>query len=124
VVIPLHPRTKGILNQTCDTNLLENLTVIEPLSYLEMQRLEMGARVILTDSGSMQKESYFHGVPCITLRDETEWVETVISGWNTLVGASTEKIIKAFENRTVPIVQDHYYGDGKSADKIFQSLLN
>ena len=83
----------------------------------------MGAKAILTDSGGMQKEAFFHKVPCITLRDETEWVETVNSGWNTLAGASTEKILKAVEDIITPIDQSPYYGDGCSASKIIQELL-
>lgn len=124
VILPMHPRTKKIIEKSSFSNLLTNLNIVEPLSYLETQRLEMSAKIILTDSGGMQKEAFFHQVPCVTFRDETEWVETVNSGWNTLVEASTEKIIESFENRTVPVVQDHYYGDGKSAEIIVQSLLN
>ena len=122
VVIPLHPRTKGILNQTCDPNLLENLTVIEPLSYLEMQRLEMGARIILTDSGGMQKESYFHGVPCITLRDETEWVETVKEGANILVGSGKDKILEAVQNINFNITATGLYGNGDASLRILKEI--
>ena len=97
VILPLHPRTKKILMKSSFSDLLSSLKVIDPISYLETQRLEMSAKVILTDSGGIQKEAFFHQVPCITMRDETEWKETIDSGWNTLTGASTEKIIKAFE---------------------------
>ena len=122
VVIPLHPRTKGILNQTCDPNLLENLTVIEPLSYLEMQRIEMGARVILTDSGGMQKESYFHGIPCLTLREETEWIETVKEGANILVGSNKDKILEAVQHLNFNVTKTGLYGDGKASLKIVNEI--
>ena len=124
VILPMHPRTKKIIEKSSFLNLLTNLKIVEPLSYLETQRLEMEAKAILTDSGGMQKEAYFHKVPCITLRDETEWVETVNSGWNTLVGASTEKILKAVEESIIPMEQIPCYGDGQSACKMIQKLLN
>ena len=123
IILPIHPRTKKILMKSSFAELLSSLNIVDPVSYIESQRLEMGAKVILTDSGGMQKEAFFHKVPCITLRDETEWVETVNSGWNTLAGASTEKILKAIEDIITPIDQGPYYGDGCSASKIIQELL-
>ena len=123
VILPMHPRTKKIIEKSSFSNLLTNLKIVEPLSYLETQRLEMSARCVITDSGGMQKEAFFHKVPCITLRDETEWVETVFSGWNTLVGASKEKIIESFENNKAPIEQNQFYGDGQSAVEIIKILL-
>jgi UDP-GlcNAc3NAcA epimerase len=122
VILPMHPRTKKIIEKSSFSNLLTNLKIVEPLSYLETQRLEMDAKAILTDSGGMQKEAYFHKIPCITFRDETEWVETVNSGWNTLVGASTEKILKAVDESTIPTEQILCYGDGHSACKMIQWL--
>ena len=124
VILTMHPRTKKIIEKSSFSNLLTNLKIVEPLSYLETQRLEMEAKAILTDSGGMQKEAYFHKVPCITLRDETEWVETVISGWNTLVGASKEKIIETFEKIIIQSNQNLYYGDGHSSFEIISQLLN
>jgi UDP-GlcNAc3NAcA epimerase len=89
-----------------------------------MQRLQMSARVILTDSGGLQKEAYFHQVPCITLRDETEWVETVQSGWNQLVGADRERILAAFGQAVKPEAkQDAPYGNGQAAHAIRDVLL-
>jgi UDP-GlcNAc3NAcA epimerase len=123
VVLPLHPRTRLKIAALEERNLLDGLTVLDPLPYLEMQRLQMDAQLILTDSGGMQKEAYFHGVPCITLRDETEWVETVEAGWNQLVGADGERILSAWRTAVVPGNQtDHLYGDGDAAEKVLIEL--
>ena len=124
VILPLHPRTKKIISKSSFSNLLSNLKVIDPVSYIETQRLEMGAKLILTDSGGMQKEAFFHKVPCITLRDETEWVETVQEGWNRVTGASETCILDSFENYSIPEKHLNFYGDGQSASKILQTLLN
>jgi len=72
------------------------MTIIEPLSYLDMLQLEQHASIILTDSGGMQKEAFWLGVPCVTMRDETEWVETVEAGWNKVAGADKNSILRAF----------------------------
>ena len=126
VVIPLHPRTHKILNASDKANLLENLIITDPLSYLEIQRLEMSAKFILTDSGGMQKEACFHSVPCITLRDETEWVETVESGWNRLVGSSSMNILDAFQNFQIPSCSTglNSYGNGQAAAKCVEYFFN
>jgi len=124
IILPLHPRTKKIISESSFANLLTFLNVIDPISYIETQRLEMSAKVILTDSGGMQKEAFFHKVPCITLRDETEWVETVESGWNRVTGASENNILDSFENYSIPKKYLNFYGDGQSATKILQTLLN
>lgn len=97
VVLPLHPRTYKMLREYGLDSLLENLQIIEPVSYLEMTRLEMSAKAIVTDSGGIQKEAYFHQVPCLTLRDETEWVETVDMGCNFLCGADKDVILKKWK---------------------------
>ena len=123
IILPLHPRTKKIISESSFANLLTFLNVIDPISYIETQRLEMSAKVILTDSGGMQKEAFFHKVPCFTLRDETEWVETVDSGWNNIVGSSFNKIIAAINNYVKPAEQHNYYGNGTSARNILQVLL-
>lgn len=123
VVLPLHPRTKAKIEQQYNADVLNGVTVLEPLPYLEMQRLQMSAKLILTDSGGMQKEAYFHHVPCITLRDETEWVETVEAGWNQLVGASAEQILNAWRSANPPSAQtENLYGDGNAAGKVLDSL--
>ena len=94
IVFPVHPRTRKQLTQiACKHS--DRLLLIDPVSYLDMVCLESMAQAIVTDSGGIQKEAYWLGVPCITLREETEWVETVASGWNHLVGAVTERIVSA-----------------------------
>ena len=83
----------------------------------------MSAKVMLTDSGGMQKEAYFHRVPCITLRDETEWVETVETGWNTIAGTQTANILEAFHKiRNTRMTIKNFYGDGKASNKILENL--
>ena len=95
VVLSLHPRTRKKVEDFGFGPLLTDLIVTEPLSFLDMIALEQAAKVILTDSGGVQKEAFFHGVPCVTMREETEWTETVDSGWNTLAGADAAKIRQA-----------------------------
>lgn len=125
VVFPMHPRTRKRLSELGLDASLDQLYVVEPLSYLEMIALEQGARVIVTDSGGVQKEAFFFGVPCMTIRDETEWGETVDCGWNRLVGADTERIVaayevqKSFDNSSR---RPGYYGDGRAAEKILAAL--
>jgi UDP-GlcNAc3NAcA epimerase len=123
IILPLHPRTKKIISESSFADFLTFLNVIDPISYIETQRLEMSAKIILTDSGGMQKEAFFHKVPCITLRDETEWVETVQSGWNHVVGASTGKILDCFEAIQIPEDRFEFYGDGMASSKIVDHLL-
>ena len=100
--------------------------MIDPVSYLEMQRLQMSAKTILTDSGGIQKEAYFHRVPCLTLRDETEWVETVTEGWNKIVGANPKNILYAWENPNGFQKKDigEIYGKGNSAESIVGLLAS
>ncbi|MGB9858148.1 MAG: UDP-N-acetyl glucosamine 2-epimerase, partial [Dictyoglomaceae bacterium] len=100
VIFPIHPRTKNRIKEFSLEKYLErgNILVIEPLGYLDMIKLEKNARAIFTDSGGVQKEAFWLKVPCITLRDETEWIETVRFGWNRLVGTDTEKILEAEKN--------------------------
>ena len=124
VLLPLHPRTVGYLEKY-QLKFSKRVNVIPPVSYLEMVALENNARMIITDSGGVQKEAYFHAVPCITLRDETEWVETVESGWNTLTGADRQKIIAAVvENKHLQdITPTSIYGDGHAAHAIAHILI-
>lgn len=124
VVLPLHPRTKKILQSICPSLLTPHpsLRIIDPVSFLDMMQLEKHAKCILTDSGGVQKEAYFHGVPCVTLREETEWVETVNAGWNQVVGADIEKIIAAVRHARAGLTITEY-GQGNSADDILRYLF-
>jgi UDP-GlcNAc3NAcA epimerase len=119
VILPLHPRTK----QKLVLSDFPAVTFIDPLGYLNMVVLEKNARVIATDSGGVQKEPYFHGVPCVTLRDETEWVELVEVGANVLAGVQSDNIIAAFQKmHDRPISAGRLYGDGNSSEKILSEL--
>ncbi len=125
VVMPLHPRTLKLIGDYGLAQLLDNLTVTDPLPFLDMVALEQASRVILTDSGGVQKEAFFYGVPCITMRDETEWVETVDLGWNQLVGASTDAILSAMNGIMQSPregVTSKPYGTGKAAQDILAHL--
>lgn len=127
VVLPLHPRTRKLAADYGLAPLLAPLRVTEPLPFLDMVALEQAARVILTDSGGVQKEAFFYGVPCITLRDETEWVETIDAGWNRLVGASEPLILGAMAEIVgdgVKRVQVSPYGDGKAANAILAVMAS
>jgi UDP-GlcNAc3NAcA epimerase len=125
VVLPLHPRTRKLLETYGLTGAIGDAIVTDPLPYLDMVALEQAAATILTDSGGVQKEAFFYGVPCITMRDETEWVETVACGANRVVGASTSAILEAFESVMAGArVPEHVrpYGDGTAADQIVTLL--
>ena len=126
IIFPVHPRTRkqiaqldGILDLP---RLKHYVKMIEPVGYLDMLMLEQHARMILTDSGGIQKEAYFFGVPCVTLRPETEWVETVAAGWNVIVGAEREEIVKQARalrpKGTPPLI----FGNGRAAHQIVSHL--
>jgi UDP-GlcNAc3NAcA epimerase len=124
VIMPLHPRTRKILAEAGMTP-SESLRCVEPVGYLEMAALERAARIIFTDSGGIQKEAYFYRTPCVTLRDETEWVETVQEGWNILAGADAEKISAAaqrLESRP-PDGRTDLFGDGRAGTTIAGILM-
>lgn len=117
IVLPLHPRTKKYVS---DYNLEfgDNIIVIDPIGYLDMLALESNCVKIVTDSGGVQKEAFFMKKPCITMRDETEWVETVENDWNRIVGTDKEKILDAIVNFIPSQPQMDIFGDGKSSEKI------
>lgn len=116
IVFPVHPRTRKALARLGNPEAAcPNLVLIEPVGYLDMVRLEQAARMILTDSGGIQKEAYWLGVPCVTLRPETEWVETVQLGWNQLTGTATERIVQAAQSFVPPADHPPLYGDGHAA---------
>ena len=124
-LFPVHPRTKKYLQEYDLITKIEksdNLILTDPLNYLETLILEKNARKILTDSGGMQKEAYIWGVPCITLRDETEWTETVEEGWNVLTGASQKKILSAISEYNPKKERSFSYGNGKASEKIVRIL--
>jgi UDP-GlcNAc3NAcA epimerase len=120
-IFPVHPRTRKILVQQ---NLVfaPHVKIIDPIGYLEMIAYEDACSAVLTDSGGVQKEAFFFKKPCITMRDSTEWVELVNSGWNTLTGADTEKIITAVKDLHIPNEYPSLYGDGNCAQKIYDFL--
>lgn len=122
IVFPIHPRTRSRIDMFNLKSKIRNLQLVEPVGYLDMVRLEQSARIILTDSGGIQKEAHWLGVPCITLRDETEWVETVQAGWNALVGADTTQIVQTVRSFTPPEVRPTLYGDGQAAGRIVQIM--
>lgn len=129
VVLPLHPRTRKILenssfilHERCSVNC--GLRIIEPVGYFDIIALAQSARMIFTDSGGMQKEAYWLKVPCITLRDQTEWVETVESGWNKIAGADYENIIASALSFNPPAEHPPLYGgDGYAAKRILDVLV-
>lgn len=127
VVFPVHPRTRKALSQHGLWPRLKNCSsihAIEPVGYFDMIILEKNAFAILTDSGGVQKEAYFYGIPCITLRNETEWIETVYEGWNILSGANAERILYALSHLNITSKPRLVYGDGKSAQKIVGKIFN
>ena len=127
LVIPLHPRTRNFLDRfNIDFIADSHIRLIEPIGYMDMIQLESNARIIFTDSGGVQKEAYFAGVPCVTLRDETEWVETVQSGVNFIAGADIDTAIAAYKRAlTIDVnLKDGIYGDGHAARKIVDVLLS
>ena len=121
VVFPVHPRTLKAI-RALGFSAGENLKLVEPVGYLDMLWLEKNARMILTDSGGVQKEAYWFGIPCITLREETEWVETVQAGWNVVAGVGRERIMNAVRNFSVPASRPNLFGDGDAAQKIVHLL--
>jgi UDP-GlcNAc3NAcA epimerase len=120
VVLPLHPRTGKALGIVGIVP--EQVHVVPPVSYEEMLCLEGNARVILTDSGGMQKEAYWLGVPCVTLREETEWVETVTAGWNMLVGCNPDRIMETALPARLNSSRPSFYGDGHATERIVRGL--
>ena len=120
VIIPLHPRTFKIMDEITHRS---NVKIISPVSYLEMITLLDNSKKVLTDSGGLQKEAFYMGKPCLTLRDETEWIETLEDGWNYIVGADITKISdKIHLNPSAP--QKDFFGDGKAAEKILDYMIN
>jgi UDP-N-acetylglucosamine 2-epimerase len=125
VILPIHPRTrKKIADLGLDVAALaaRGVRIIAPVGYLDMLMLEQNARLILTDSGGIQKEAYFFQKPCITLRHDTEWWETLDAGWNVLVGWDEEKILHHARTLAPAGPQPPLFGDGHAAMKIAEIL--
>jgi UDP-N-acetylglucosamine 2-epimerase (non-hydrolysing)/UDP-GlcNAc3NAcA epimerase len=124
VVFPLHPRTRarlqdaGLLGELAE---IDGLTLTEPLGYIEFSTLLHNARAVVTDSGGVQKEAYLASVPCVTLRVSTEWVETVETGWNTLVDLDPPLALAALSRRP-PGEHPELYGDGHAAERCVQAI--
>ena len=125
IIMPLHPRTRKMIDEIdIDDNVLADLVLIDPVGYLEMVYLLQKCWLVLTDSGGLQKEAFFFQKPCITLRDETEWVELVEAGVNTLVGADRKSILNAFHEalfRCLDFPTD-LYGNGRAGERIVEKL--
>jgi len=120
VIVPLHPRTLKMMDEVTYRS---NVKIIHPVGYLEMITLLDNCYKVLTDSGGLQKEAFFLKKPCITLREETEWIETLEDGWNYIAGADKQKILdKVYLSQTGD--QKSYFGDGKAAEKIAGYLVN
>jgi UDP-N-acetylglucosamine 2-epimerase len=123
VVFPVHPRARKMIAEA-GCRIEPHVRVIDPVGYLDMVALAGGARLILTDSGGLQKEAYWLRVPCLTLRDETEWVETVEAGWNTLVGPDTRKILASVRSFAPNGSHPALYGDGFAAARCVDLLAD
>jgi UDP-GlcNAc3NAcA epimerase len=122
VVFPVHPRTRARIQEE-GLALGSHVRLIEPLSYLELASLASQARVIVTDSGGLQKEAYWYGVPCVTVRPSTEWVDTVAVGANVLVDADPDAIAAAVAGAAMPAGRPVLYGDGHASERIAQVLV-
>ena len=125
IILPLHPRTKKIISNLQLTTHNSQLILIEPIGYLEMIYLLKTCSLVMTDSGGLQKEAFFFKKPCVTLRDETEWVELVENGFNKIVGADQDKIISGYKEMSK--IKNNYninlYGNGEASKKIITELV-
>jgi UDP-GlcNAc3NAcA epimerase len=119
IVFPAHPRTRSVIS-----GLGPHVVLTEPLGYLDLAALAQQARVILTDSGGLQKEAYWYGVPCVTLRPSTEWVDTVELGANVLVDDNPDRIVAAVHDPHMPPDRPQLYGDGHASERIATALLS
>ena len=124
VIFPVHPRTRGRLEEGGlweELGAIGGVQLTEPLGYIEFGSLVRGARAVVTDSGGVQKEAYLAGVPCVTLRSSTEWVETVDGGWNTLTDLDVDRVLMTLE-RPLPQNRPPLYGDGKAAERCVEAI--
>src|SRR5207302_9575399 len=121
VVVPVHPRTRTAIERD-GVQLEPHVELRPPLGYLEFTALVSDARVVVTDSGGLQKEAYWHGVPCVTLRPSTEWVDTVEFGANVLVDDDPDRLVAAVRNARMPVERPPLYGDGRAGERIAELL--
>ena len=121
IVLPVHPRSRKMIEST-NIIIPENISIIEPLGYLDFIFLQKHSEKIITDSGGIQKEAYLNGIPCITIRPETEWIETVKAGWNVLVGDKKDQLIENCLHFKPSHNRPRYFGDGDSSKKIISIL--
>jgi UDP-GlcNAc3NAcA epimerase len=120
VVMPIHPRTAKMISGNIIVS--PNIIITEPVSYLQMLKLTMDAMKVVTDSGGLQKEAYFLGRPCITIRNETEWIETLHDGWNILTGTTPDKIKQAILTSIPTAEKRNKFGNGRAAELIVENL--
>jgi UDP-GlcNAc3NAcA epimerase len=124
VIFPVHPRTRARLEEGGlweELGAIGGVQLTEPLGYIEFGSLVRGSRAVVTDSGGVQKEAYLAGVPCVTLRSSTEWVETVDGGWNTLTDLDVDRVLMTLE-RPLPQNRPPLYGDGKAAERCVEAI--
>jgi len=121
IVFPAHPRTRAALEST-GIALGPHVQLLQPLGYLDLSALASQARVILTDSGGLQKEAYWYGVPCVTLRPSTEWVDTVEAGANVLVDDDPDRVLAAVTDAEMPADRPPLYGDGHASERVAEAL--
>jgi UDP-N-acetylglucosamine 2-epimerase (non-hydrolysing) len=123
VVLPIHPRTRKAISFHGFNNLIKNIKIIDAVPYSEMMALLIGSKKVITDSGGLQKEAYFAGVPAIVMMPDTGWIELVEAGWNVLVDADKEFIIeKAFKHNLSDNISSDIYGNGSAGEKIVDIL--
>lgn len=123
VIFPVHPRTKGLVKTLKERHRYKNILFIEPVGYLDMLYFVKNAKKVITDSGGLQKETYILGTPCITVRDQTEWVETLVGNHNILAKPVAEDIVDKVMNTTIDYdKKESYYGAGNAAEKICELI--
>jgi UDP-N-acetylglucosamine 2-epimerase len=129
VVFPVHPRTRARLEEIGALDRLpeSGITAVEPLGYLDMTRLVRAARAVITDSGGLQKEAFLVSVPCLTMREESEWVETVVGGWNRLIGLRPEAVPSALAELPAPgdpSPAAEIYGAGQAGERVAAAVAD